>query len=367
MPTLIDVAKRAQVSVSTASVVLNPGSQAKRVSAQKARQVQQAARELGYIPNYHAQAMKRGRAQVSGIVFEVPGRHGPLQSPLSSPYWGTLVGGIEAAMRRAGSAAMVVGPDTHRSATVRAVDALQQRQLDGAVLLGAVLKADEPAVMDPPMLPMVVADATLDTPLPRVSWDERRAVQLAVDHLAQLGHRRLLWVQPLSRQGVPERRQRVFVEAARAAGLRVRELVVPYVPSTQSGDPIAQLLCDVEQAVVRGWADWRRAGPDDLPTAVAGFNDVTGIGVLRALAALGLSCPRQVSVLSFDNFQAALAWPQLTAVDHTLVDIGRASVELLHELIDGGEPAIREHRGYRRDLEPTLIVRQSTGPAPEQT
>lgn len=360
MPNLIDVARHASVSLSTASVVLNPGPNPKRVSQAKSRLVRQAATELGYVPNYHARSMKRGRADALGVIIEIPGVRGPMKNTLGLGYWGSLVGGFEGAARRAGSAALILGPDTHRTATQRAVEAIQQRQIDGAVLIGGILpEPSRQALRKAETLPIVGVDAPSDLGISIVEWDERRGVDLAVEHLAALGHRRVVWLGPRNLKASDGRRTRLELagEAMRQAGLAMSQIEFEACSSQRES------MRDAAEHAMVDW--WRNHGDaPDRPTAVLAYGDLIGFGALGAIAQLGLSCPADVSVMCFDNIEAPLATPKLTAVDHMLMTMGQTAAKVLLEAIDGGGAAIEGRQHVRQVISPRLVVRQSTGPAP---
>jgi DNA-binding LacI/PurR family transcriptional regulator len=98
-------------------------------------------------------------------------------------------------------------------------------------------------------------------------------------------------------------------------------------------------------------------------TGIVCYNDLCAIGVLRALRKAGIRVPEDVSVVGFDDLQACMADPKLTTIDHCLIRIGSRATELVLEMSQDDE-SFRRLRGVREVIEPELILRESTGPAP---
>jgi len=201
MPSLKDVAELANVSVATASKVLNTGSEIERISLGCQQRVREAANQVGYVPNYHAQSIQRRRSFTLGAVLDVgnPGDSSITSSWLGNTYWGALVAGIESHVHNTGYLLTVVGPgiDGERAPT-RAAQMLRQNRLDGLVVFGEVIHRDEQiaAVSALPEAPIVTTHYRGTSLLPNVSFAEKTGVAMAVQHLAELGHKRALWLGP---------------------------------------------------------------------------------------------------------------------------------------------------------------------------
>jgi len=194
MSNLSDVAKRAQVSVSTASAVLRGKQDAVGITDGCALRVRQAAQELGYAPNYHARSMRLGRAQIIGFAMQLAG-----VSETGSMYFDSLCNGLHAAIQDAGYHLMLIRNAGERGAVERGVMGVRQRMIDGLVIPGQTGSVRTGEVLSRPEmreLAAVVVDPAMPTDLPSVVLDEQGGVRMAVQHLADLGHRRLLWLGP---------------------------------------------------------------------------------------------------------------------------------------------------------------------------
>jgi LacI family transcriptional regulator len=355
MASLTDVAKLAGVSLTTASMVLNKGKQENRVSAACADRVRGAARQLGYIPNYHARSMKLGRAEVIAVALDVGHFDGlPATLPdLALAYFSQIIGAIELYARNRGYLLTIVGPDDARRAPDRAYLGLRQRRFDGIVVPGTVVQTDRTSFLaDAPDAPIVVVEYDGPTQLPVVHYDEAAGVRMAVRHLAELGHRELLWVgdEPGGTPHVVPLREQMFASAVWDAGLRGASCRIP-----RDAGPRNDVA---EEAMARYLAQRPRSF-----TAVVCYNDVTAIGVCGALMAAGIRIPQDVSVIGFDNIEASLSIPRLTSVSHKLPEMGLRAAELVMQMINEPEQ-IKAMRGKRDVIQPDLVVRKSTGPAP---
>jgi DNA-binding LacI/PurR family transcriptional regulator len=135
MTTLADIGRAAGVSAATVSAVLNPSQQTSRVSPATAERIRELAATLGYIPNHAARALKRGRADAIAVTI------GTAEAPiLEGAYHSTLLAGLEAVIRQAGSTAVLVGPaqlegKKHSEAYERTLNGLRAGQFDAAIVL----------------------------------------------------------------------------------------------------------------------------------------------------------------------------------------------------------------------------------------
>lgn len=366
MASLTQIAMKAGVSVTAASLVLNKKDHGTRVSDVCARRIREIAAEVGYVPNYHACSIKKGRSDTIAIALDLgiateDGRF-LTRGELAKPYFGLMVGGIEEVMRSRGCMVTIVGPDASSRAPERALIGLRQRRFDGMIIMGTLVNMTESHLLEEsPEFPIVVTEPPVATHLTAVDYDERMAVALAVDHLAALGHKRLLWIAPSPRYLTGNRPVRGELLARRCAELGLHSEALEYVvPIDDHGFEQYHGVADAaREAVAR-----RLAGPRSF-TGVIAYNDITAVGVVDALTDAGLNVPRDVSVVGHDDFEGRQCRPRLTSVDHRLDEMGRMAAELLVRLIE--DPSLeKELRGKTEFVEPRLSVRGSTGPAPAQ-
>lgn len=330
--TIADVAAAAGVHRSTAARALNPAT-AGMISGATVARVQRSARRLDYSPNELARGLRTKRTLTVGVV--VP--------DLTNPLFPPILRGVEEALAPHGYTALVANTDGDPGHELAALRALLARQVDGLVVATARQRdpmLDE-AVQRGARVVLVNRGAGGHR-LPLVASDDPRGVRDAVEHLLGLGHRKVAHVAGPAGVSTARDRAEAFRRAVRGHRLPARE--TPVVRGTafseEAGVSAAHRLLDAHPGV----------------TAVVAANDLLALGVLRALAARGLRCPRDVSVVGFNDmrFADALA-PPLTTVRIAHRRLGTEAGRLLLEQI--------EHPGTapRTVLLPCeLVVRRST-------
>ncbi len=352
--TLSDVAKAAGVSIATASMVLNPTERTAKVSDERTARVKAAAEQLGYVANYHARAMHLGRAETLGFALDygVAGQKTD-DEPMGVGYFHHLTMGIETETHYVGYNLALIGPGIEERAVDRGVRQLQQRRLD-ALIVPAVLSSVRlhKLIGEAPDLPIVLIEHDGDSAFPVVHYDEAAGVRTAVEHLAGLGHRELLWigpddVGPLARAGM-------FDQAVRRAGLAGSRVTFTVA------EPRHHRHSTID-AATKALAQ-RLRQPRSF-TGIVCYNDFTAVGAYAALLSAGIAIPGEMSVVGFDDFVAAYLHPRLTTVSHMLVQMGRRAAELALEVAEGSAARSRL-KGYRHVLVPELVRRDSTAGPP---
>lgn len=355
MASLTDVARVAGVSLTTASMVLNKGKQHNRVSAACAARVQEAARQLGYVPNYHARSMKLGRAEVLAVAMDVghEDEKSRVELELSNPYFGFMLGGIERQTRSMNYLMTLVGPEARVRAPDRALLGIRQRRFDGMVVPGAVVRTDRTNFLSEPVdLPVVVIEPPVDTVHACVVFDQLAGISLAVQHLKELGHGHLLYVGEAGNMRHSDARGRHCEAECKRLGIAF-DRVDLHLPSNEAfRNPDLQITSNA-----REFGEFLRS-PGHHFTGIVCYNDITALGVMEALGEAGYRVPTDVSVVGFDDTHARYALPRLTTVSHELSEMGRLATDLCMEMVNDPE-AIRRYRGTRSTVRPNLIQRAS--------
>jgi LacI family repressor for deo operon, udp, cdd, tsx, nupC, and nupG len=333
MPTIHDVAARAEVSTATVSRVLsNP----EKVSEATRRRVLKAVHQLGYSPNAAAKSLRT--LTTRKLLVTVP--------DIANPFFSLIIQGIEEAALREGYA--VVLGDTHHDAEreERYGEMLLRREADGLIFLGHSMSKSVTALMKKNQLAPIVNGCEYSPSLgvPSAHVDNEAAAYEAMSHLYGLGHRQVGVItgplaSPLSRD-----RLRGAQSCAKDNGAGRQVMVVNGDFSIESG--------------IAGAA--RLLAQETPPTAVFCFNDEMAIGVLDYAGRVGKTVPEALSVIGFDDIRfARYMRPALTTISQPMLDIGRETVRLLLGILQGTVTS-----PVSITLPHKLEIRSSTGAPP---
>jgi LacI family transcriptional regulator len=325
MASLADISRRAGVSIATASRVLNGSSHP--VSDVTRDRVLAAADELGYRPSVLARALVKRTSRIIGVIV----------GDIVDPYFAEIARGVADVAARAGHLTMVCNADRRPTSELAHLDVLRDYHAAGVVFAGSgyedlhdaealrhavdALQAGGSAV---------VALAARDLDCPSVLVDNRAAARDAAEHLLELGHRRIAFVEGPAGLHTSAHRLEGFEAAMAAAG--AEPIRVPGGFEYEAGAAAAERLM--------------AAG--ELPDAVLAVNDEVAIGMLTALRRGGVDVPGRVSVAGIDDTRPA-----------RLVDLTSVSLPL-HELGESGARVILEGEAGDVVLPHRLVARGTT-------
>ena len=334
--TIRDVAREAGVSVATASRALNGNA---IVNARTRERVLSIMSELGFTPSPAARRLSLGRTLTVGVVV----------SFLTRPQAAERLRGVDAVLS-----------DSEFDLVIYNVESVQKRdhflatlghsqRTDGLIVMSLPPSGDA-ALLASSSVPVVFID--VHTPavanLPRVIGDDRAGAALAARHLLELGHRRIAFVGDSTHEpfGFTSSRDREAGLAGELAtgGVKIRP---DWIGHGAHGRYEARDLAH------------RMLSADDRPTAVFAASDTQALGVIAAARDLGLRVPDDLSVIGYDDIEAA-DYVGLTTISQRLFESGRLGAELLLSEIrePGDQPPVAR-------LDPQLVVRATTAPPKE--
>ena len=328
-PTLTDVAKLCGVTPATVSRVLN-GKQKFSASEAVRQKIFDTARKLGYVPDLAARNLNRRSTHIIGL-FASPKTH------LAEGINESLLEGIAEVLHAGGYDVFL-----EMSSSNRAEHPLPFWRFDGAILMQAP-KAETVTELNRRRVPYVCVNERVGTPVASVLADDAMGMNRALDHLVQLGHRKIAYANAratyFSHYSVTERYETLL------GGARKRSLTLVEGHDTPFSSPV-DFLTD---AVRQGGA-----------TAVITYDHHIAVALLGAASEMALRIPHDFSVICFnDVFPVALLPPPLTAVAVSGREMGRIGADLLLNglLTDRAHAPPREIR-----IAEDLIVRASTAP-----
>lgn len=333
-PGILDVASRAGVSHQTVSRVLNDHP---NVSARTRAKVEAAIAELGYRRNSVARALVTRRTGSIGVVTEDSPLHGPTM---------TLIA-VENAARSSGMYVSVATVTQWDVDSVRSsLEHFLDQGVDGAVVIAShddAVRAVEGFAHE--QLPVVMlGPSDLSGGVYTAAVNQYAGGRMATRHLLELGHTDVLHVAGPESWLDARSRSRGWRDAMRQAGITPREPI--------PGDWRASTGYRIGQELV---AKARTAG-EELPTGVFAANDQLALGLLHAFAEAGVSVPRDVSVIGFDDVEgSAHFFPPLTTITPDFTELGRRCLDQMVAAI-AGAPAVDGNVGA------SIRVRASTAP-----
>lgn len=328
------VAELAGVHTSTVSRALNPTTRPMVIPSAVARVIK-AAKTLGYRLDPVAASLRTGRSRLVGIL--VPDIATSVFTPI-------LTGATERLSTQGYSVLVAyVGSDSEQQLDL--AGGLIARRVDGLIV--ATASRDDPLVTFciAEGLPTVLVNRSEKTArVSAVVSDDIAGMQLAVDHLVELGHRRIGHLAGPIEHSTGFLRRHGFNQALSSHGL----------------DP-AKAPCEVAGTYTRelgAEAARRLLTTHPEITGIVAANDLLALGAYDALREKGLDCPRDVSVVGHNDMPLVdMVHPALTTVRISHKEMGRQAADLLQQAIEGGDNPTRNVV-----LPPTLIVRQSTAP-----
>lgn len=330
MASIVDVARQAGVSVTTVSKVLNNYSD---VSSKTRRKVNDAIRELKYLPNVAARGLVKRRSWTIGLY---------LWGNLTNPFVTELIEGTRECFVRDGYDILHLSTQPERP-EYSLVNHCLSRHVDGVIVFGVCWSDPNANELIKAEIPTMFVDLDLIGRRAGYITADRKGVFLGVEHLYRLGHRKISFVSGDFGSFVGKTRFESYQKG-------LRTFSIPYMTK------YVEVADYSEEGGYR--AMQRFLELPDRPTGVICTSDRAAIGAIRAVQDHGLRVPDDVSVIGFDNtIYAQLFRPQLTTIDQNVISMGTSAAEHLVAMI--------EDPNYSPPVVVTpveLIVRETTGP-----
>lgn len=318
------------LSPATISLVLNNAPGVRSIPQETRDRVMAAAKKFDYRPSFYARSLRRKQSFSVGVL--VP--------ELSDGYSVLIMNGIEEVLIEEGYFYLTASHRRKADLIEEYPRLLMDRSVEGFIAIDTALQHPLP-------LPVVaVAGHKKFEGVTNILLDHRRAAELALRHLYQLGHRQIAFMRGQTFSSDSDDRWKSFMAVARELGLQVQpELVIQLeqnISSPELGYPVVQQLLATRKPF----------------TALMSFNDIAAIGAIRALRDHNLRVPEDVSIVGFDDIQgAAYHNPSLTTIRQPLNSMGTASARILLDRLRG-----KKDYPDQVPIIPELIIRESTMP-----
>ena len=332
--TIIDVAKKAQVSVATVSRVVNGNYPVKDSTRRK---VLEAIRDLKYIPNIQARELNTQRSSIIGII--VPS--------LFNTFFAAVVNGIESFTASSGYSLLLTYTKDNPISEKRCMNELLMRNVSGIINISPNTEKVASDFFDQiaERMPMVFINSYVKRPaISYVNNDEQIGTKIALEYLISLGHKNICFIRG-DRSDSYEFKQNAYEEIMK----KMHNFREDYILNIGAGNSIETVELTAEK-VVETLQEKKEI------TAIFSCNDLMGIGAVNGCHRLGIKVPQDMSVMGFDNILLSnFIEPKLTTMDQNMMTLGWTAASLLMEKIANENKTSRQVV-----LQNTLVLRDTT-------
>ena len=339
-----DVAQTSGFSPATVSIVLNNAPLAQYIAPATKKKIEEAARKLGYRPNAMARFLRSKRTHSVGVML----------FDITDPFCTPILRGIENSLYQASYAPILADAHNQKNRFERALVMLLERRVETLIVVVNCTLVDIHvlAVFNKRNIPVISIgwDLPGDT-VSSVMVDNEAGGRLALEHLHKLGHRKIAFIRGPKMLIDSAPRWKGIQKFASSVGHEIDQSLVTQLPDGL--DPSS------------GFDGGFRLTEELLQkrkkfTAIVAFDDLTALGVIRALTKAGIKVPDQCSVAGFDDVAlSAMSSPSLTTVRQPLETMGNLAVNIILE----GITASQEKRDWtisHQRTSPELVIREST-------
>lgn len=329
------VAKRAKVSTATVSRTMNGSA---KVSPETAERVRKAIEDLNFYPDTNARALGSGKSGLYGLII----------SDITNPFFPELVKSFEDIAVAHGQEVLIANTNYNPERMKICVRRMLQRKVDGVAIMTSEM--DDHLIEDFSRrhIPLVFLDTGIPSPgVSCVRIGYSAGIDMAVNHLIELGHHRIAFISGPMRLVSARMRYKAFMDSTARGHLDDHPHLI------QEGNHRVDGGHDAMNRILRSGA---------RPTAVLASNDLTAIGAIGAIGEAGLGVPDDISVVGYDDIElSAYTMPPLTTISLPRAEIANAAFQsLLHAMQSKGTIPLG---GNEQIIFPTFVKRKSTGPA----
>lgn len=328
-----EIARIARVSHSTVSRALRNQS---RISRETAERVRKVAADLGYHPSLAARSLVTQRTQTVGCVV----------TNIADPFMGGIVSGIEEVANQRGYSVFLQNSNGDPKREMSLLRHFREHRIDGVLIAASRMGSRYVPQLKELKIPIVLINNQQPGMLVNsVAIDNMEAMAMVINHLLSIGHRDIAYIGDENDNHSNRERGNAYRQLLQAAGIVVREEWIRQADGTPAGgEAQMQHLLNLPAR----------------PTAVCCYDDLTALGVFKAIRQAGLEIPNDISVTGFDDlFLASYMYPALTTIHQPLDVMGRRAMSILLELLSK-PPNETRSESWHVKVRGELIVREST-------
>ena len=342
--TMRDVAKASGFSPATVSIVLNNAPLARYIAANTKKRIEEVAKKLGYRPNAMARFLRSKRSHTVGVMF----------FDIMDPFCTPVLRGIENALYQFSYVPIFADAHNQRNRFERYLEMLLEHHVEALIVVANWLFVDIHLLAD--LSKRNIPAATIGWELPgdtisSVMVDNEAGGRLAIEHLYQLGHRKIAFIRGPKMLIDSAPRWRGIQKFCHSVGMELEPALISQLPDSfdansgfEGGYRITEELLQKKKKF----------------TALMAFDDLTALGAIRALTKAGVKVPENCSVAGFDDVAlSALSAPSLTTVRQPLEAMGNLAVNIVMEGVNAGLEK-RDWTISHQKTNPELVIRDST-------
>jgi LacI family transcriptional regulator len=326
---IVDIAKKAGVSITTVSRVLNGKAEEFRISEKSQQKIKETARKLNYIPNQFAASLKSGKSNTIALIIP----------SLSNPFFAEIASEINAEVRNRGYITIIGDSDENIDTENEELSQMESRNIEGLVIAPCSQNWKSIKKLHDQGRPIVCIDRYFeDLDIPYVSTDNYEGAVMATRHLIENGHSRIACIQGVE-DSVPNKlRIKGYTDAMLGSGIKEYSITGNEF-SVENGYTETKLLLQLKKR----------------PTAIFTLSNTIAMGCMKALKEENVNIPDDISIITFDDhpYLDYLATP-LTCITQPTREICRIAVKHLFFMLGNKEIKTREIL-----LKPELKYRKS--------
>ena len=330
MVTIKDIAKKANVSIGTVSHVINKN---RFVSDGVIKRVTDAMEELDYYPNLMAGSLRRKSTRTIGLIIP----------DISNLLFSALTKEIEKILFAANYNTIICSSEFDEKIELECLETLRMKMVDGLILIPVSFRSQYIDKIKKIKIPMVALDRMPDMDIDVVQNDNYSGGRQAAEHLIELGHKKIGFIDRFSDHSHSIDRRRGFLKVLRDNSIGIKEdfYIRAHGLDFKDGYRAINRILDKK----------------DMPTAIFTINDTTALGSIKAIYDRNLKVPKDISIIGYDDIAICnFSSPRLTTIHYPQKDVSKFVCKKVLSRIEKGA----EKKSSVKKFRPKLVVREST-------